>query len=40
LRKSDPELKAMFNEAIEGAKAGGTIKQLSEKWFGFDLTPQ
>ena len=40
LRKSDPELKAMFNEAIEAAKADGTIKRLSEKWFGFDLTPQ
>ena len=40
LRKSDPELKAMFNEAIEAAKADGTIKTLSQSWFGFDLTPQ
>jgi octopine/nopaline transport system substrate-binding protein len=40
LRKSDPELKAMFNEAIAAAKADGTVKRLSEKWFGFDLTPQ
>jgi octopine/nopaline transport system substrate-binding protein len=39
LRKSDPELKAMFNEAIQAAKADGTIKSLSEKWFGFDVTP-
>lgn len=39
LRKTDPELKAMFNEAIAAAKADGTIKTLSEKWFGFDVTP-
>ncbi|MBP2234784.1 octopine/nopaline transport system substrate-binding protein [Sinorhizobium kostiense] len=40
LRKSDTELKAMFDDAIAAAKADGTIKRLSEKWFGFDLTPQ
>ncbi len=40
LRKSDPELKQMFDKAIEKAKADGTTKRLSEKWFGFDLTPQ
>ncbi len=40
LRKSDTELKAIFDEAIAAAKADGTIKRLSEKWFGFDLTPQ
>ncbi|MBK5570684.1 transporter substrate-binding domain-containing protein [Ensifer sp. SSB1] len=40
LRKSDPELKALFDDAISAAKADGTIKRLSEKWFGFDLTPQ
>ncbi|MBS9722105.1 transporter substrate-binding domain-containing protein [Tianweitania sp. BSSL-BM11] len=39
LRKNEPELKAMFDEAIEAAKADGTIKRLSEKWFGFDVTP-
>lgn len=39
LRKTDPELKALFNAAIEAAKADGTIKTLSEKWFGFDVTP-
>lgn len=39
LRKSDPELKALFDDAITAAKADGTIKRLSEKWFGFDLTP-
>ena len=30
----------MFDEAIAAAKADGTIKALSEKWFGFDVTPQ
>lgn len=40
LRKTDPELKALFNSAIESAKADGTIKTLSEKWFGFDVTPR
>jgi octopine/nopaline transport system substrate-binding protein len=40
LRKSDTELKAMFNNAIAAAKADGTIKTLSEKWFGFDVTPK
>jgi octopine/nopaline transport system substrate-binding protein len=39
LRKTDPELKALFNAAIAAAKADGTIKTLSEKWFGFDVTP-
>ncbi|MCA1409223.1 transporter substrate-binding domain-containing protein [Ensifer sp. IC3342] len=40
LRKSDTDLQAMFDDAITAAKADGTIKRLSEKWFGFDLTPQ
>ncbi|MGO4566882.1 transporter substrate-binding domain-containing protein [Rhizobium sp. 2YAF20] len=40
LRKSDTELKARFNEAIASAKADGTIKALSDKWFGFDVTPR
>jgi octopine/nopaline transport system substrate-binding protein len=40
LRKTDPELKAMFNDAIAAAKADGTIKKLSDKWFGFDVTPR
>lgn len=39
LRKNEPELQKKFNEAIEAAKADGTIKKLSEKWFGFDVTP-
>ncbi len=40
LRKSDPELKAMFDDAIAAAKADGTIVRLSKKWFGFDVTPR
>ncbi|WP_445501360.1 transporter substrate-binding domain-containing protein [Microvirga sp. G4-2] len=40
LRKSDPELKAMFDKAITEAKADGTIEKLSKKYFGFDITPR
>jgi octopine/nopaline transport system substrate-binding protein len=40
LRKSDPELKAMFDKAITEAKADGTIEKLSTKYFGFDVTPR
>lgn len=39
LRKEDVKLKELFDEAIESAKTDGTIKRLSEKWFGFDATP-
>jgi octopine/nopaline transport system substrate-binding protein len=39
LRKNEPELQKLFNEAIAAAKEDGTIKTLSEKWFGFDVTP-
>lgn len=38
LRKEDTELKAMFDEALAAAKEDGTMKKLSEKWFGFDVT--
>ena len=40
LRKSDTWLKAKFDDAINAAKADGTLKKLSMKWFGFDVTPQ
>ncbi|MBX4892415.1 transporter substrate-binding domain-containing protein [Rhizobium bangladeshense] len=40
LRKEDMNLKAMFNDAIAAAKADGTIVNLSQKWFGFDVTPR
>ncbi|WP_438617870.1 transporter substrate-binding domain-containing protein [Oryzifoliimicrobium ureilyticus] len=39
LRKSDTKLKEMFNTAIDAAIADGTIKRLSEKWTGIDVTP-
>lgn len=40
LRKSDTALKARFDAAIQSALADGTLKQLSEKWFKLDVTPQ
>ncbi|MEN3258169.1 transporter substrate-binding domain-containing protein [Sodalis endosymbiont of Spalangia cameroni] len=40
LRKSDPELKKMFDDAIMKAKQDGTLKTLGLKWFGQDITPQ
>ncbi len=39
LRKSDPELKAMFDKAIAAALADGTVKRLSLKWFKIDVAP-
>jgi len=38
-RKDTPELKAMFDRAINAALADGTVKRLSEKWFKTDITP-
>lgn len=40
LRKSDPELKAMFDKAIKEAAADGTISRLSKPVFGLDVTPR
>jgi octopine/nopaline transport system substrate-binding protein len=40
LRKSDPELKTMFDAALAAAKADGTIQKLSLKWFGYEVTPR
>jgi octopine/nopaline transport system substrate-binding protein len=40
LRKSDPELKRMFDDAIAAAIAEGTLQKLSLKWFKADLTPK
>ncbi len=40
LRKSDGDLKALLNKGLAEAKADGTIKTLSVKWFHGDLSPQ
>ncbi len=40
MRKDDPELNALFDEAIKAVIADGTLKKLSEKWFKIDATPQ
>jgi octopine/nopaline transport system substrate-binding protein len=40
LRKADAALLASFDKAIGEARADGTIKALSMKWFKFDTTPQ
>lgn len=36
IRKSDTELKAKFNTAIESMKADGTLNTAIKKWFGDD----
>lgn len=40
LRKEDTDLKKAFDDAIAAAKADGTIKKISEKWFKLDMTPK
>jgi octopine/nopaline transport system substrate-binding protein len=40
LRKTDTELRDMFNKAIQEAKADGSMKVLAIKWFKSDVTPQ
>lgn len=40
IRKSDPELVAMFNKAIAAALKDGTVRTLSVKWFKTDISPQ
>ncbi|MDT8857827.1 transporter substrate-binding domain-containing protein [Paracoccaceae bacterium Fryx2] len=39
LRKQDTELKAALDAALTATAAEGIMKALSEKWFGFDVTP-
>jgi len=39
LRKDSAELRDKFSKAIEEAIADGTVKRLSEQWFGIDMTP-
>jgi polar amino acid transport system substrate-binding protein len=36
--KGDPEFDAKIAEAVAAMKADGTLKALSEKWYGVDLT--
>lgn len=38
IRKDNPELRAAINKALATIKADGTFKQISEKYFGVDLT--
>ena len=39
IRKSDPELKALLDKAIEASLADGTVTKLSMKWFKTDVAP-
>jgi len=39
LRKDDNDLREAFDKAIAAAKADGTIKALTQKWFKIDMTP-
>ena len=40
IRKTDPDLVALFNGAIKEAVADGTLARLSVQWFKLDLTPR
>ncbi len=40
VRKEDTALRDKLTAAIESAKADGTIKTLSMKWFKIDMTPK
>lgn len=40
MRKADEDLRAMFDQAIAAAIADGTVRRISTKWFGIDMTPQ
>ena len=39
LRKSDADLTAKFNKALDEAFADGSVKKYSMKWFKIDTTP-
>lgn len=39
VRKEDQDLADLLSGAIDEAIADGTMKELSIKWFGFDLSP-
>jgi polar amino acid transport system substrate-binding protein len=36
--KGDPEFDAKITAIVEEMRADGTLKKLSEKWYGVDLT--
>lgn len=40
LRKSDNELLAAFDKAIEAMKKDGSLQKLGMQWFGFDGVPE
>ena len=40
MRKTDTDLKAMFDDAISAAIKDGTVETLSQKWFKINATPQ
>ncbi|WP_029056783.1 ABC transporter substrate-binding protein [Stappia stellulata] len=37
IRKNEPELKAMFNDAIAAIRADGTYEKIQSKYFDFDV---
>ncbi len=39
IRKNEPELKALFDAAIAGEVADGSLKKLQAKWFKLDMMP-
>lgn len=39
LRKADPELKTMFDKALDAARADGSLKKIQDKWFKIDMMP-
>lgn len=40
VRKADTALQKAFDDAVASVVADGTVKTLSTKWFGFDITPK
>ena len=38
VRKEDKELLDKLNEAIDSMKEDGTLKEISMKWIGYDIT--
>ncbi|MCG8709403.1 transporter substrate-binding domain-containing protein [Brenneria sp. 4F2] len=40
LRKEDTALKSALDSGLKTMRSDGSLKKLSEKWFGFDITPK